>query len=96
MKRAGSYIYVSAEVPASECLSQLDDDELVEELESRGQGLVAVPVAQWRERIEALLVELAMRRHDHIKNELVAIAEDMLRMERSKARAAQRGELEKA
>lgn len=86
--------YVSVEVDVTDILDDLDDDQLIEELRSRGKTTEAVPVTEFRETLHRIMHEIRMGRSRDALSMMEHMAEEFLRMEESVARELQRGSLE--
>lgn len=93
-RRFGRTITVEAqaEVDIDELLEDLSDDELLEELTSRGKaGMTHIDIASRRSRIEDALRDLMLGNVDSVKQMLRDEIEQCIQMERVFAREEQRG-----
>lgn len=86
--------YVSVEVDINDVIDGLDDDDLIEELRERGKAVAAVPVKEFRERIDTIMHEVRMGRSGDALRMMQDLSEEFLRMENSVARELQTGSLE--
>lgn len=84
-------------VGVGEVLEQLDDEDLEDELRNRGKGFIGeVPLDALKEKLDAISVEILLGRSTDARRLVADLLEDIHRIQQSFARAAQRGELEKA